>query len=81
MKVVKKQFKSFMMMRPPPDYCQTCCWQHEPEMPHNRDTLYYQTKFKLNKKRWPTWADAMAHCSPDVQQKWTAALAEKGIKV
>lgn len=81
MKAIKKEFKSFMMLRPSPDLCQTCAWKHEPEMPHNRDTLYYQTKFKLNKNRWPTWVDAMAHCEPEMKKQWKKLLIEKGVKI
>lgn len=81
MKAVKKEFRSFMMLRPAPDLCQTCAWKHEPDMPHNRDTLYYQTKFNLNKKRWPTWRDAMAHCTPEMKQSWANLLREKGVEV
>lgn len=81
MRAIKKEFKSVMMLRPPADFCQTCAWKHEQEQPHNRDTLYYQTKFKLNKKRWPTWEDAMAHCAEDVKRVWREALTEKGVKL
>jgi hypothetical protein len=31
--------------------------------------------------RWPTWSDAMAHCTPEMQAQWTTALGEMGIAV
>lgn len=53
------------MLKPPhPDACQTCGARHDPTLPHNRYSLWYQIKFKAEHGRMPTWADAMAHC-PD----------------
>ena len=71
----------FMLMPPAPDVCQECAVKHDPVMPHNRDSLYYQYAFYAKNGRWPTWADAMAHCPEEIKGYWTDALTEKGIDV
>ena len=71
----------FMLMPPAPDVCQECAVKHDPMMPHNRDSLYYQYAFYAKNGRWPTWADAMAHCPEEIKEYWTDALTEKGIEV
>ncbi len=65
----------------PPGTCPECAVKHDPEQPHNRDSLAYQYKFYDKYGRWPTWADAMAHCPPDVKAVWIAALKEHGVEV
>lgn len=71
----------FMMLPPAPDVCQECAVKHDPMMPHNRDSLYYQYAFYEKHGRWPTWADAMQHCPEEIKQYWIEALTEKGIDV
>lgn len=31
--------------------------------------------------RWPTWADAMSHCSPEIKGFWRLELEKRGIDV
>lgn len=58
-----------MFMLPgPPGSCAWCHVVHDPAAPHNRDSLSYQIKFHTLHKRWPTWTDAMKHCTPEVQE-------------
>lgn len=76
-KVTKVEGATWHLMPPPPDHCQFCAVKHDPSLPHNRDSLYYQTCFENQIGRAPTWADAMAHCDPEVQRKWTSLLKEK----
>lgn len=64
---------------PAADRCQYCGAKHEPELPHNAQSLYYQTIFNSMLGRGATWADAMAHCSPEMQKAWEAALRAKGV--
>lgn len=70
-----------MLMACASDVCQECAVKHDPEMPHNQQSLYYQYKFYAKHGRWPTWADAMAHCSEGVREYWKLALRERGIEV
>jgi len=62
-----------------PDVCQECATKHEPEMPHNQQSLYYQYKFYQQNGRWPTWEDSMAHCSPQMQDMWRHSLKKAGV--
>lgn len=64
-----------------PGVCQECAVDHEPEMPHNQQSLYYQYKFYQQNGRWPTWEDAMAHCSPELQAWWKKELRERGVSI
>jgi len=66
--------KPFSLMPPRPGACQVCATTHDPAFPHNRDSLYYQTAFKLKHNRYPTWADAMAHCTEEMKAEWTLHL-------
>lgn len=62
-----------------PNVCQECTVDHEPEMPHNQQSLYYQYKFYQQNGRWPTWEDAMAHCSVEMQDIWKEALRKRDV--
>lgn len=66
----------FMMLPGAPGTCAWCHVKHEPEQPHNKDSLAYQMKFKTINGRWPTWTDAMAHCPPEIQAFWREELVE-----
>jgi hypothetical protein len=43
--------------------------------------MYYQISFQQQHGRSPDWADAMAHCSVEVQQRWIEALTAVGQRV
>jgi hypothetical protein len=49
---------------------------HETHDPHNQQSLYYQMWFSAKYQRCPTWADAIAHCLPWVQDLWKKHLME-----
>lgn len=70
-----------MLLPPAPDVCQTCAVKHEPEQPHNQQSLYYQVAFHAKYGRWPTWDDALAHVEPDIQRFWRAALRKRGVEI
>lgn len=68
-----------MKLLPPPEgHCRICACQHEPEMPHNAGSLFYQMRFNMRYHRSATWADALAHCDEKTRLWWQAALNEKG---
>lgn len=69
------------LLPPAPHLCQTCATKHEPEMPHNAQSLYYQTAFNMEHGRTPDWRDAMAHCSEEMRAAWTKGLSDAGIDV
>jgi hypothetical protein len=65
----------------PPDTsggkCPECAVKHDPAQPHNNQSLAYQYSFYAKNGRWPTWADAMAHCAPEVQEAWKNELIRR----
>lgn len=52
------------------DECQECGVTHSPTKPHFRTSIYYQVAFYLQHGRWPTWRDAMHHCTAELQALW-----------
>jgi hypothetical protein len=64
------------MLPGPPGTCEWCHTEHEPDQPHNQQSLPYQMKFHTLHGRWPTWSDAMAHCTPEVKAQWREHLKE-----
>ena len=69
------------MLPAAPGKCETCATEHEAHLPHNAQSLFYQTRFNIENGRSATWLDAMAHCDEAMRQLWTEALTEKGVDV
>ena len=71
------------LLRPPvkEGQCPECATNHTPEMPHNQQSLFYQYAFYDKHGRWPTWNDALAHCTPEMRAEWVDALKTHGIEV
>lgn len=61
--------------------CQVCATHHEPELPHNQSSLYYQYSFYSKNGRWPTWFDAMDHCTEEVKRVTKEVLRKQGIEL
>ncbi len=64
-----------------PGQCAECATAHEPSMPHNQQSLFWQYSFMEKHGRWPTWNDALAHCTPEMRDKWVRCLADLGVIV
>lgn len=69
---------SVFLMPSAPGTCQLCAVAHQPEQPHNAQSLPYQVRFKSTHGRFPTWADAVAHCPPEISAAWKEKLQEMG---
>ena len=67
-----------MLLPPKPGTCPICATEHTPDMPHNQQSLYYQYRFYGVRGRWPTWADAIAHCGDEMKEHWKVALEKLG---
>lgn len=68
-----------MILLPPrEDVCQACAVKHMSEEPHNAQSQYYQYWFYGTHGRWPKWADAVAHCKPEVRSLWRKVLERLG---
>ncbi len=67
------------MVPPPPGACPECNTEHDPDDAHNVVSMHYHLGFKGRHGRWPTWEDAMAHCSPERQNAIRTALKALGL--
>jgi hypothetical protein len=63
-----------MLLPPKPGLCPECAYDHTPELPHNQQSMFYHIAFYQAHKRYPTWDDAMAHCSAQIQGAWKVAI-------
>lgn len=66
------------LLPPPEGHCRICAVKHEPELPHNAQSLFYQMRFRMRYGRDGTWADALAHCTPKMQAFWKKGIQLKG---
>ncbi len=80
MGVLNKKFGITLLGGVAEGQCPVCAATHSTEQPHNKGSLYYQYNFFDEHGRWPTWQDAMAHCSDEVKAYWTQALEKQGVK-
>lgn len=72
---------SMYLLPPKLDVCQKCATDHQPELPHNQQSLYWQYWFHGKHGRWPRWKDAIEHCNEEMKQFWIEALKERGISI
>jgi hypothetical protein len=72
----KNYLKPFTLLGPPPGKCSECAITHEPKMPHDARSLFYQYNFYAKNGRWPTWNDAMSHCD-EITKKATKTTLTK----
>lgn len=68
-----------LLMPPDEGTCPACGIVHDNFMPHYATSLYYKYRFYALRGRWPTWADAAAHCVPDMQADLKVMLSEQGL--
>jgi len=68
-----------MMLGSKPGTCAVCACAHDTLSPHSRDSLPYQIRFRDRHGRWPTWADAMAHCNVLIRTAWQVELEKRGV--
>ena len=65
----------------PEGTCPLCASKHEEYLPHNQESITYQYKFYDQHGRWPTWEDAMEHCSDQIKSVWTEELRKRGVMI
>lgn len=70
-----------LLGKTPDGTCPMCAVKHDPEQPHNQQSLAYQYKFYDQHGRFPTWADAMKHCPDEIKAFWVEALTEQGVEI
>ncbi|UVN08011.1 MAG: hypothetical protein [Bacteriophage sp.] len=76
---VKTRVVNAMIAPAPPGTCPVCATSHPAELPHNAQSLFYQYSFYAEEKRWPSWDDAMAHCTDEMKNHWRSALESMGV--
>ena len=67
------------LLPPKPGTCPECGDCHDARDPHNRESIYYQMRFNQRNGRFPTWADAMAHCDDGTKRNCLITLTKKGV--
>ncbi len=68
-----------MTLLPPREgLCQTCATKHEPELPHNAQSLYYQTARHMQGLP-ANWLTATEHCTDDMRSLWREHLIGLGV--
>lgn len=75
--IAEKPGPTMLLLPPAPTACAACGTKHEPAEPHNAQSMYYQYRFYGLRGRWPTWADAVAHCEPAIRAIWERELRER----
>ena len=78
-KKMNENMEEIKVVPPFPGSCPICATVHKPEEPHDRDSIYYQNLFRRKHKRFPTWTDAMSHCTETVKAEYAKRLAQRGI--
>ncbi len=80
--VTSEQQNAMTLLPPPADVCQACAVDHPHDQPHNQLSLHWQYWFYARHNRWPTWTDAMAHCTEEVSARCeTVSLPSSFMKV
>lgn len=67
------------LLPPQAGKCYQCAVDHEADQPHNRGSLYYQSRFVMAYGRAPGWSDAVAHCPDAVRERWADELKKAGV--
>ena len=79
--ILGKHLGAFSLLPAAPGTCPECAVVHPPEEPHDQQSLFYQYKFYNDHGRWPTWEDAMRHCSEEAKTLWREELRKLGVVV
>ena len=83
--VISEKQNAMSLLPTAPGVCQECAVDHPHDQPHNQQSLYWQYHFNSTHGRWPTWSDAMAHCTPEIRALWkkhlVVVMKERGLEV
>lgn len=67
------------VLPPRPRACKVCAARHAEDQPHECDSLYYKVMFYRRFRRFPTWEDAMSHCSEETKSAFREELSKRGV--
>lgn len=59
--------------------CSECGSQHSPSQPHDPAKKIYRQRFVEKNGRFPTWEDALAHCTDQTKDLWRKELKKSKI--
>lgn len=76
-----KDIEYFDIPPAPSGTCPECATIHDFDYPHDKNSLFYLYTFYYKYKRWPTWNDALNHCSIETKNMWNEFLKAKNIKI
>lgn len=76
-----ENLKMFILPPAADGMCPECAVKHDSNLPHNQRSIFYQYKFFAEFGRWPTWKDAIAHCTDDIKTLWIEELRNAGVQV
>ena len=80
-KAEQHPFESVTLLPPKPGVCPICADNHKPEYPHNKNSIYYQMRFRQDHGRFPKWSDAMAHCTQEIKDLFVGECKKRGIDI
>lgn len=69
------------LLPPPPDACQVCERKHEPNLPHDAQSVYWHVRRQMDGEPPPTWDDALAHVSDEMHLALCVELLKHGVTV
>lgn len=74
---INPPYSEIQVIPPKPGACLVCGAYHPRELPHNRDSIYYQILFRQKHGRYPTWDDAANHCTDEIKERFFKTLLSK----
>ena len=78
---IERPFENMVISSPKPGACPVCAVNHDPAFPHNKDSLYYQMRFRQENGRFPTWNDAMKHCTQEMKDLFIEERRKCGVVI
>jgi hypothetical protein len=75
------QQRVLKLLPPTSNMCPVCAIAHPEDYPHDANSVYYKYYFHQQHQRFPTWRDAMVHCSPELQEVWCEHLESLGVDI
>lgn len=70
--------KDFKLPPARPGLCAVCDYDHAEDMAHHLHNFFYETRFRKQYGRAPTWADACAHLSDKHRWAWRTMMEGLG---
>lgn len=66
------------ILPPPIGTCSVCGVAHDATEAHECTSLFYQARFHVKYRRYPTWSDCVAHLDAVHKSRWRLVLLSVG---